>query len=293
MAITSSFIPPPLVSIGLPVYNGEGTIRQVLDSLLVQSFPDFELIISDNASMDDTRTICLEYASRDSRIKYFRQENNIGAMPNFKYVLDISVGRYFMWAASDDFRSPDFLELNVTALESRASLSASMSPNCYESQKHDPGKYIKFSLSGSFSDRLIIFLENAWYSHGIFYSLMRSEYIKSYKGIANQVIASDWLLNVFMLSKGEIYRTSDGLLVLGEHGASRSGNPWRYFRSRWYEIFFPLSSFTFYTLSFFGSVKINRFFSAMYSLVKLNFYATRSSLKHYFKEFVSIKLKSF
>lgn len=92
----------PKVSIGMPVYNGEIFIREALDSLLAQAATDFELIISDNASTDATATICREYASKDTRIRYIRQAVNRGATANFQFVLDQSVGEYFMWAAHDD-----------------------------------------------------------------------------------------------------------------------------------------------------------------------------------------------
>lgn len=107
----------PRVSIGMPVYNGELFIREALDSLLEQTFTNFELIISDNASTDSTMVICQEYAAKDSRIRYVRQVENRGALANFQFVLDKAVGEYFMWAASDDLQTPDFIELLVTALD--------------------------------------------------------------------------------------------------------------------------------------------------------------------------------
>lgn len=100
----------PRVSIGMPVYNGEKYIREALDSLLVQTFTDFELIISDNASSDDTQAICEEYARRDKRVRYVRQSENIGMVANFQFVLDGAIGEYFMWAAHDDIWSPNWLE---------------------------------------------------------------------------------------------------------------------------------------------------------------------------------------
>lgn len=100
----------PQVSIGMPVYNGAKFIREALDSLLVQTFTDFELIISDNTSTDETEAICREYAAKDERIRYVRQAKNLGPVANFKFVLDEAVGDYFMWAAHDDRR-------HFTALE--------------------------------------------------------------------------------------------------------------------------------------------------------------------------------
>lgn len=100
----------PIVSIGMPVYNGERFIRDALDSLLAQTFTDFELIISDNASTDATETICRDYATKDIRIRYVRQTENLGAISNFQFVLNQATGVYFMWAAYDDKWSVDWLE---------------------------------------------------------------------------------------------------------------------------------------------------------------------------------------
>lgn len=90
------------VSIGMPVFNGAKYIREALDSLLIQTFYDFELVISDNASTDDTQAICEMYALKDPRIRYLRASSNRGASQNFKLVLDQAKGEYFMWAAADD-----------------------------------------------------------------------------------------------------------------------------------------------------------------------------------------------
>jgi glycosyltransferase involved in cell wall biosynthesis len=100
----------PKVSIGMPVYNGSPFIREALDSLLNQTFTDFELIISDNASTDETESICREYAAKDPRIRYVRQPENRGALLNFRFVLDEAVGEYFMWAAADDMWSSKWIE---------------------------------------------------------------------------------------------------------------------------------------------------------------------------------------
>ena len=107
----------PKVSIGMPVYNGEKFIQRALDSLLNQSFTDFELIISDNASTDDTPTICLEYATKDERIHYYRNDVTIAPIPNFNRVLNYASGQYFMWAAHDDRWAPSFIECLVQSLD--------------------------------------------------------------------------------------------------------------------------------------------------------------------------------
>jgi glycosyltransferase involved in cell wall biosynthesis len=86
----------------MPVHNGADYIEEAVDSLLGQSFVDYELIISDNASTDETGSICRDYAARDPRIRYVRQSDNRGPTANFQYVLDEAIGEYFMWAAADD-----------------------------------------------------------------------------------------------------------------------------------------------------------------------------------------------
>jgi glycosyltransferase involved in cell wall biosynthesis len=107
----------PLVSIGMPIYNGEKYIRDALDSLLNQTFADFELIISDNASTDNTSYICKEYASKDHRIQYIRQESNIGPSKNFSFVLQKSIGNFFMWASHDDTRDKNWIEKLISFID--------------------------------------------------------------------------------------------------------------------------------------------------------------------------------
>ena len=107
----------PKVSIGLPVYNGEQFLREALDSLLGQTFENFELIILDNASTDGTEKICREYANKNRRIRYYRNEENIGAARNFNRVFELSTGKYFKWAAHDDICAPSFIAACVEVLE--------------------------------------------------------------------------------------------------------------------------------------------------------------------------------
>lgn len=97
------------VHIGMPVYNGARFIGEALRSLSDQSFGDWELVVADNASTDETEDICREFAKADSRIKYVRHEQNIGAPKNFRYVLEQATAPYFMWAAADDVWGPDFI----------------------------------------------------------------------------------------------------------------------------------------------------------------------------------------
>lgn len=112
----------PYVSVGLPVFNGEDYLEEALDSILAQTYSDFELIISDNASTDRTEEICRAYTVRDKRIRYFRNETNLGAAKNFNRVFELSSGEYFKWASYDDVLGPEFLSRCITVLDQDSSI---------------------------------------------------------------------------------------------------------------------------------------------------------------------------
>ena len=105
------------ISIGIPVRNGQHHIRDAIDSIIKQTYQNFELIISDNASTDETAAICQQYAAADPRIKYYRQPENIGAAANFNRTFQLAEGAYFKWAAHDDVLEPTYLEQCVAALQ--------------------------------------------------------------------------------------------------------------------------------------------------------------------------------
>src|SRR5215470_13614723 len=110
------------VSIGLPVYNGAHFLKEALDALLSQTFGDFELIISDNASTDGTQEICRAYAAKDRRIRYYRHEQNRGAAWNHNYVFGLSTSEYFKWASHDDVCAPQYLERSIEVLDQTLSI---------------------------------------------------------------------------------------------------------------------------------------------------------------------------
>ena len=115
------------LSIGMPVYNGEKYVEEALTSLLNQSYDEWDLCISDNNSIDNTRIICEKFCKYDSRISYIRQDQNLGAIENYKYLLEKSVSPYFMWAACDDLWHKDFIEVCIEGLESSENIGLAFS----------------------------------------------------------------------------------------------------------------------------------------------------------------------
>jgi glycosyltransferase involved in cell wall biosynthesis len=107
----------PRLSVGLPVYNSSAYVAESIEAILGQTFEDFELIISDNASTDDTGDICRRYVKQDSRARYFRQPKNVGLAPNHNFCVRQAQGALFKWAAGDDLYARDLLEKCVAALD--------------------------------------------------------------------------------------------------------------------------------------------------------------------------------
>jgi glycosyltransferase involved in cell wall biosynthesis len=148
----------PLVTIGLPVRNGEKYVARALDCLLAQTCTDFEILISDNASTDRTVEICQRYLS-DRRVTLWRNERNLGVEANFGLPLARARGKYFMWAACDDLWSPRFVEALVDELEAHpeAGVAMTATERVYEgggrldvvrhAGKHDPSKMSHLRLA--------------------------------------------------------------------------------------------------------------------------------------------------
>jgi glycosyltransferase involved in cell wall biosynthesis len=107
----------PLVTIGLPVFNGERHLGEALESLLNQDYRNIEVLVSDNCSTDGTREICLQAARRDERVRYLRLDEAVPTLENFNRLPPLGRGTYFMWAAHDDVRERGFISSLVGVLE--------------------------------------------------------------------------------------------------------------------------------------------------------------------------------
>jgi glycosyltransferase involved in cell wall biosynthesis len=214
----------PLVSIGLAVYNGERYIKDAIQSIVGQTFTNFELIISDNASTDGTQRICRNFAEQDERIHYSRNSRNLGAAANYNRVFALSTGKYFKWAAHDDICAPEYLEKCVEVLERYPGVVL-----CYPRAKiiDDRGVPVKDSDDGLHlvakrpSCRLREYFLHQQVSRPSF-GVMRRAVLAKTPLIANYV-GSDLVLLARLALAGEIYEVPERLFLHRAH-PGRSGH---------------------------------------------------------------------
>ncbi len=229
---TDSFGPDsnacPIVSIGMPVRNGESFIEETIKSLLMQTFRDFELIISDNASDDSTPRICQHYAERDKRIRYFRLQKNIGLAPNFNEVFRIARGRYFKWACADDTYLPDFLIRCVEDFQCSAPDVVVVYPKTEMIDENNRSlglDSLNLSIGGKMPhQRLTHFFKNRHLSNPMF-GLIRSESLRKTR-LHDSFIGSDHVLLAELLMLGEFREVPEVLFRRRLHpGRSLEANP--------------------------------------------------------------------
>jgi glycosyltransferase involved in cell wall biosynthesis len=212
----------PAVSIGMPVYNGEIFIREALDSLLAQTFANFELIISDNTSTDATESICRNYAEQDSRVRYIRQQENRGALPNFQFVLNEARGEYFMWAACDDKWDRNWITLLCNRLEvteSCAAFGRLLQIDEHSQPIEHPATHNSFQFTGSYLKRRASFFVEfeGKGKANLFYSLFR---ISTIAGIELTKYNSDYLALFDLLSRVKFVSVSNTFLYKRIHATS-------------------------------------------------------------------------
>ncbi|MFH0341951.1 MAG: glycosyltransferase family 2 protein [Chromatiales bacterium] len=223
---------PPRVSIGMPVYNGERYVKAALDAVLAQTFRDFELIISDNASTDATGEICREYAARDLRIRYSRNNENIGCARNSNRTIQLAASKYFKWAHHDDLCAPEFLARCVQVLEQHPA-----GVLCYPQSRviDEHGDFVSYPEDGldlrapgpveryrAFHRR---FRGGNWWMNPLF-GLMRTEAIKKTQ-LHGSYFAAELVLLAELALMGEFHELPERLLYRRRHPEG-SGNldPW-------------------------------------------------------------------
>ena len=273
----------PRLSIGMPVYNGELFIQQAIESILAQTFTDFELIISDNASTDSTQEICQNFSKKDNRIRIFKQDKNIRTHRNFIFVLKQAKGKYFAWAAVDDYLDKDFMEKNLKVLESHNSIVSSIGkiiPYGTESLKIDSklvdtSNYPKFlknyvkrgrhkkmvdtgPVSGDINTKIRTLLKITK-SLGRWYGVHRTEQLKQCI-VKRPFIDVEVAVFLNLLKLGDFYEESSTTLYEFDEGISSHGiiNMAKYSEHNLFEIIFPFYPFTKWVLQNFGILTFMR-----------------------------------
>jgi glycosyltransferase involved in cell wall biosynthesis len=228
----------PTVSIGMPVYNGANYVRRSVQSLLAQDYEDFELLISDNASTDETESICRELAESDGRIRYFRNETNVGASRNYNKVFRLANGAFFKWAAHDDECHRTMLRRCVEVLE-RAPAQVTMVYPLAE-MIDEQGKTLRPVLDRIESRdprphrRLARLLWSLSQCDPVF-GLFKTEYLRKTRLIGS-FFGADNVLLCELAMLGEIWELDEVLFRLRQHpGRSMRANQSARARAAWYD----------------------------------------------------------
>lgn len=208
----------PLITLGLPVYNGEKFLQATLDSILAQTFENFELIISDNGSTDRTQKICEQYLVKDQRIRYYRNDKNLGAAKNYNRLLELALGEYFKWAAHDDICAPNFLLRCVEILDKDSSVVLCL-PKTMLIDEH--GKFLyncKHKLNTN-SIKLQERFDSLLLSHHACYQIfgvMRTSTLRMTPGLGSYV-GSDLGLLAELSLHGRFYEVPELLFLRRKH----------------------------------------------------------------------------
>ena len=225
----------PKISIGIPVYNGEKFIRKCIESVLQQTYKNFELIISDNASTDSTSKICEEFLRKDNRITFVRQNKNMGQNWNFNFLLEKANEEYFVWVAADTIILPEFIEKNIAVLESQDKTVGCISKikidHTYVDKFKTEKKILKkvglvyrpfdtLPITGNYMERIRKYLKH--FPWEMFYSVYRTEALRE-SFVHDFFIGHDagFVLNV--LKHGEIQVVNQFLLESFPSGMSSEG----------------------------------------------------------------------
>jgi len=210
----------PLVSVGMPVRNAAKTLAMAIESVVNQTYKNLEIIISDNNSDDETAEICKRYAAQDPRIRYFRQDKNITIVRNFRFVFEKCHGKYFMWAAHDDLRTENYVEVLLEGFRKEPSASLVFSDvaifHNYSNYKNSVSMEYKFESTGlSFVQKFRRCVSGCLH----IYSLIKSEFLSDYSWYDVDIGPDALLLSAlvcrgsFVYSRGAIFyywRTMQG-----------------------------------------------------------------------------------
>jgi glycosyltransferase involved in cell wall biosynthesis len=217
----------PLVSIGIPTYNRPVGILRVLQEITNQTYSNIEIIVSDNYSLgSETEKIVGDLMQKDRRITYFKQAENIGSFNNYKFLLEQSKGKYFMWVCDDDFRHPEYIEACMQEFESSNSL---ILVNGHSARLNSQGKVILTdkgctTIGVPVHDRYIKYISTIFTKQAavgdVLYGVMKREVLANVMSNQINIIAWDHVLLAHLALKGEFYTIPRQLMSASEGGIS-------------------------------------------------------------------------
>lgn len=228
----------PTVTVGMPVYNGERYLAEAIESVLAQRFDRLEVIISDNASTDGTPDMCRRYEQQDRRIRYVRNERNMGAAFNYNRLVDLARGRYFKWMAHDDRCHPDLIGACVDVLDCEPGVALCYAPTTFIDEQ---GRRLRTIRDGFHfrerrpSDRFRRFLPLARGWMNPVFGLYRIDVLRQTQRIGSYP-SSDMILIAEIALRGEIHELPESLFFRREHREmSVRANPSARERQRWFD----------------------------------------------------------
>lgn len=224
------------VSVGIPVYNAEKYLEECLKCYLAQAYDNFEVIVSDNGSTDGTEALCRAYAAKSPRIRYHRQERNMGAGWNYNEVLRLARGPYFKWGAYDDLISPNHLAECVAALDADPrnvlayGITVLIDAEGKETERFpDPMRIVQDTPSARFREYLYkVRMTNA------VYGVIRKERLLATGGLP-QYVSGDMVLLAQLALLGPFCELPGALFYRRIHGEAYVSNKTWSQRATWFD----------------------------------------------------------
>lgn len=279
-----------LVTIGVPVYNGEVYIKRALESIQLQTYRNFRVVISDNASADGTQNVCKSIVKNDIRFSYIKQSCNKGAIENFKFLINKASSEYFVYLACDDYWEPEFLELNILNLSKNSNAVASISKVDFlkdgKFQLHSSGDH---SIKGPTIDRLRQYLSTPT-DNSRFYSIFKTEILRNAIRDTPVFHAQDWYIMALTLTKGD-HLCLDEVLMYREaadddkYQKTVLSNNKNFILGKYFPVM-PMTFALLKKLSFFDSFRLAR------SLYNLNIVMHKQFIANYRPNILYTKLMS-
>ena len=285
----------PIITIGLPSYNGEKTIRRTIESILAQTVTNFKLIISDDKSTDSTPQICREYEKKDKRIKFIQKNKNEGWIKNFRSLAKKSNTKYFVWIANDDYWDKQFIEKNINFLETNPKTVGSISNinligqniKNHEIEGKEEGAEIKNSkfkfvrpIEGTYDEKIRNIVEFNWIIN--FYSIFRTKELQV-SLIDNVFVSWDFAIILNIIKFGDLHVLDEILAHRDTEGVTSKKSIINILKTQklgWFKTYFPYVPFSIWCLKNLGVKKFLKHFSFFKYLI---FHSQKKIIKEIFK----------